>query len=270
MKTINAKISVIVPCYNQAQYLPDSLNSIFAQTYTNWECIIVNDGSPDNTEEVAMDWCKKDKRFKYLKKENGGLASARNAGIKIALGKYILPLDADDKISSIYLEEASNILDNKSDIGIVYCNAEYFGERSGKWDLPDYSEEKILFANIIFCCALFRKCDYLETCGYNQNMIYGWEDWDFWLSLIEKDKKVFKLQDVHFYYRINKDNSMIKDLNLNLKKQKYSFKTIFANHFDFYFNKLGHKMFFYLNLKSKFKLIWYLVKSKIKKILKFP
>lgn len=153
-------ISVIVPCYNQAQFLPEALNSVLAQTYENWECIIVNDGSPDNTEEVALDWCAKDGRFKYLKKENGGLCNARNAGIKIAEGIYILPLDADDKISSKYLEEASEILDKKSDIGIVYCNAEFFGEKSGKWNLLEFSEERILTANIIFCSALFRKCDY--------------------------------------------------------------------------------------------------------------
>lgn len=71
-------ISVIVPCYNQAQYLDECLQSVLDQTYQNWECIIVNDGSPDNTEEIALRWTKKDSRFRYLKKENEGLSSARN------------------------------------------------------------------------------------------------------------------------------------------------------------------------------------------------
>ena len=82
-------VSIIVPCYNQAQYLPETLQSVLDQTYTNWECIIVNDGSPDATEAVAQEWCEKDHRFIYLKKENGGLSSARNAGLKIAKGDYI-------------------------------------------------------------------------------------------------------------------------------------------------------------------------------------
>ena len=98
-------ISVIVPCYNQAQYLDECLQSVLDQTYTDWECIIVNDGSPDHTEEIAKKWVEKDARFRYLFKENGGLSSARNAGIEIAKGEWILPLDADDKIGNQYLEQ---------------------------------------------------------------------------------------------------------------------------------------------------------------------
>ena len=103
---MNPLISVIVPCYNQAQYLDECLQPVLDQTYTDWECIIVNDGSPDHTEEVAKKWLKKDPRFKYIHKENGGLSSARNAGITQAKGEWVLPLDADDKIGNLYLELA--------------------------------------------------------------------------------------------------------------------------------------------------------------------
>ena len=82
------KISVIVPCYNQAQYLDECLNSVLEQTYKDWECIIVNDGSPDNTEEVAKEWVKKDSRFKYFYKNNGGVNSARNSGLKLFILYY--------------------------------------------------------------------------------------------------------------------------------------------------------------------------------------
>ena len=93
---MNNKISIIVPCYNQAQYLDECLQSVLEQTYENWECIIVNDGSPDDTEVVAKKWLEKDNRFQYLYKKNGGLSSARNAGIKQAKGVYIQLLDSDD------------------------------------------------------------------------------------------------------------------------------------------------------------------------------
>lgn len=106
------KISVVVPCYNQAQYLDECLQSVLNQTYQDWECIIVNDGSPDNTEDVAKSWAEKDTRFIYLSKENGGLSSARNAGIEIAKGEWILPLDADDKIGERYLELAEKEFEN--------------------------------------------------------------------------------------------------------------------------------------------------------------
>lgn len=95
---LNTLVSVIIPCYKQAQYLDEALQSVFNQTYANWECIIVNDGSPDNTAEVANWWLEKDRRFRYLIQENAGLSSARNSGIDYATGEFILPLDADDKI----------------------------------------------------------------------------------------------------------------------------------------------------------------------------
>ena len=83
---MNPLVSIIVPCYNQAQFLPEALQSVLEQTHTNWECIIVNDGSPDNTEGVAQEWLVKDSRFKYVYKENGGLSSARNAGLDKVVG----------------------------------------------------------------------------------------------------------------------------------------------------------------------------------------
>ena len=86
MDALNEKgmVSVIVPCYNQAIYLPEALNSLLAQTYQCWEAIVVNDGSPDETEKVALEYTRKDSRIKYVFKENGGLSSARNKGIELA------------------------------------------------------------------------------------------------------------------------------------------------------------------------------------------
>lgn len=115
------KISVIVPCYNQAQFLPETLDSVLAQTHENWECIIVNDGSTDNTEEVALKYCKQDERFVYLSKKNGGLSSARNAGLDVAQGEYIQLLDSDDILLprkfEVQLEDLEN---NSSDFSV--CN----------------------------------------------------------------------------------------------------------------------------------------------------
>ena len=98
-------VSIIVPCYNLAQYLDEALLSIYNQTYTDWECTIVDDGSQDNTKEVAQNWVAKDSRFVYLYKENGGVSSARNFGIEKANSEYILTLDADDKHEASFLEK---------------------------------------------------------------------------------------------------------------------------------------------------------------------
>ena len=94
------KVSIIVPCFKQAMYLPETLDSVLLQTYSNWECIIVNDGSPDNTDEVVERYVNQDTRFKYVKQQNRGLSTARNIGIERSRGEYILPLDADFVIFS--------------------------------------------------------------------------------------------------------------------------------------------------------------------------
>ena len=113
-------VSVVIPCYNQAEYLPETLDSLIAQNYKNWEGIIVNDGSPDNTEEIALAYLEKDQRFKYFSKENGGLSSARNYGVKHASGEFILPLDSDDIIKPEYLEKAIEAFEKEPHLKLVW------------------------------------------------------------------------------------------------------------------------------------------------------
>lgn len=208
------KISIIVPCYNQAQYLDECLQSVLDQTYQNWECIIVNDGSPDNTEEVALAWTQKDSRFKYVKKENGGLSSARNAGIKNSVGEYILPLDADDKISEDYIQLGIQRFIDYPETKLVYCNAWLFGTTNCLWNLPEYSYFEMLFANQIFCSAIFKKKDWIRAKGYDETIRIGLEDWDFWLRILSKESIVVKLPIVGFFYR-KKEVSMITELAVN-------------------------------------------------------
>lgn len=232
-------ISIIVPCYNQAQYLPDCLQSVVEQTYSHWECIIVNDGSPDNTEAVALEWAAKDNRIKYLKKENGGLCSARNAGISSAEGKWILPLDADDKIGKDYLKFAHDIMVSKSEVGLIYANANYFGDREEVWALPEYNLKTLLRANMIYCSAFYKKEDWIRIGGYDTNMKNGWEDWEFWIHLLgTSNKKVYKLEYTGFYYRI-KNNSMIYTFVRNDEVLLNTIKYVFKKHIDLYLNNFG-------------------------------
>ncbi|RYE37015.1 MAG: glycosyltransferase family 2 protein [Sphingobacteriaceae bacterium] len=203
------KVSVIVPCFKQAQYLQEALNSVLEQTYTNWECIIVDDGSPDDTAFITVEFCKLDDRFKYLRKDNGGLSSARNAGIKISSGSLILPLDADDKIHPSYLKLAVNAFINNPNLDLVYCKAAFFGEKSGEWLLQPYSYQELLHNNIIFCSAVFKKHNFVQTNGYNENLKKGFEDWDLWIRMLNPESQVIQLTETLFFYRIKK-NSMFQ------------------------------------------------------------
>lgn len=227
----NIKVSIIVPSYNCEQYLADTLTSILTQTYSNWECIIVNDGSTDSTADIAQSFCKKDSRFHYHSQENGGPASARNKGILNSTGELILPLDADDIISESYLEKAVGYMAEHPETTLVYTQGDFFGEEVGKWDLPQYSYENFIWHNCICSCAMYWRKDYDKTTGYNSNMIYGDEDWDFWLSLLNRDSIVHRIDECLFHYRIRKGSRTVTSLTSNIEKAK---RLIYNNHKEVY------------------------------------
>lgn len=95
---MQSKITIIIPLYNVEQYLHRCLDSVLNQTFKDWTAILVDDGSPDNSGKIADDYARRDSRFIVIHKQNGGLSSARNSGLKIAKGKYIMFLDSDDCI----------------------------------------------------------------------------------------------------------------------------------------------------------------------------
>ncbi|MCU7614251.1 glycosyltransferase family 2 protein [Chryseobacterium sp. GMJ5] len=234
---MNLLISIIVPCYEQACYLDECLQSVLDQTYQNWECIIVNDGSADHTEEVAQQWVEKDKRFIYLSKKNGGLSSARNAGIEKAKGEWILPLDADDKIGNQYLEFAEEKFGDG--YKVIYCKAQKFGLIHEEWDLPVYSIKNLAIQNVIFCTAFFRKEDWVKVNGFDTDLIYGWEDWEFWIALLKNGGKVYRIDEICFYYRI-KETSMLKEMSdKNNEKITFSHHIIYKKHIEFFIRELG-------------------------------
>lgn len=231
-------ISIIVPCYNQAQFLSETLQSIFEQTLQNWECIIVNDGSVDDTEEVSKRWCEKDCRFKYFYKENGGLADARNYGIRRALGNWILPLDSDDKIGKKYLDLSVQAIKKNSELNLIYCKAEIFGISSSPWNLSDYNYRKLLFANMIFCSAIFKKEDWTRVNGYDTELKKGREDWEFWINILSERSLVLKLDYVGFFYR-RKEESMDLSLNKDKEAKCQTENYIYKKHKDKYIRIFG-------------------------------
>ena len=232
----NILVSIIIPCYNQGQYLAEALDSVLSQTYQDWECIIVNDGSDDNTEEVALEWCQKDTRIIYLKKENGGLSAARNSGIAIAKAEFILPLDADDILGNNYVTLALQEFELDTTIKVVYCKALKFGEEEGYLSLVPYSLYNLSRNNMIFTSAMFRKKEWEQVGGYEEDMIYGWEDWEFWIAVLKNGGNVKRIDEVCFYYRI-KFISMLK--SIDEEKGKYLIEYMSVKHADFFVKNYG-------------------------------
>lgn len=127
----NPTVTVVIPCFNYGRYLARTLKSVAAQTYTDWECIIVDDGSTDETPLVATEWVESDPRFIYLRQDNAGLAAARNAGLYRASGEYIQFLDADDLIHPYKLSRQTALLTALPECSHVYSGFHYFHESTG-------------------------------------------------------------------------------------------------------------------------------------------
>lgn len=225
-------VSVVVPCYNHGIYLTDALESVLIQSYLNWECIIVNDGSADDTEKIAKEWRDEDNRFKYIKKENGGLSSARNAGINAATGTYVLPLDADDMIGKDYIKDAVEAFNTIPNLKLVYCFSQNFGANEDRGDQPYLGFKHQLLYNQIFCSSIFKKADAIEVGLYNENMKYGLEDWDFLLRMLDERSVVYQIPKYHFLCRKH-EISMWKGLE-NSDRLVEMYALLYANNFAAY------------------------------------
>ena len=166
------RISIIIPCFNGEKYIRETLDCLQKQTIDAWECVIVNDGSTDNSLEILKEYAAKDSRYKYIDKDNAGPAISRNTAIAASSGKYILPLDADDLIAPSYAEKAIDYLEEHPNCKLVYCKAQFFGDRNGLVQLPIYNYYELPYENSIFCSCIYRRLDFDKTSGYNPNMIF--------------------------------------------------------------------------------------------------
>jgi glycosyltransferase involved in cell wall biosynthesis len=246
---MSVQVSIIVPCYKQAHFLNESLQSVLSQIYAKWECIIVNDGSPDDTESIAQQWCARDSRFKYLKKENGGLSSARNAGIAISKGEYILPLDADDILHQDYLTLLVPELQENPSLAIVSCYSNFFVEKISnvihQQKPVGTTYHALLYENIMMATSLYQKKHWEEVGGYDENMKHGFEDWEFWIA-ITKSGREFKIVDKFlFYYRKAKKSMLIDTLTNHVES---NMEYVFKKHNEIYIAQFGTTMeyLFYL------------------------
>lgn len=205
-------ISVIIPCYNQAPFLKETCLSIINQSYSNWEAIIINDGSTDNSKKIAQEICITDDRFKLITQKNSGLSAARNTGLKNATGEYIQFLDGDDKITP---EKFSDAIDqfNNINVDIVISNFLRFKSKNGKIKKAfcDLSKVEYTFENILYQwsinfsipihCAILKRTIVNNT-KFN-TILKAKEDWKFWLDIYSKTPKTVFINKNAALYRIH-------------------------------------------------------------------
>lgn len=228
MEECQPVVSVVMPCHNDGAYLHKAVDSALNQTFTALEVLVVDDGSDDEATCAALAGLK-DSRVRLLHTDHAGPAQARNAAIREARGRYILPLDADDWISPEYVARAVEVLDSRPEVGVVYCRADLFGEKSGPWRLPDFSMDTFLVDNCIFITALFRREDWEAVGGFCPDFRHGLEDYDFWLSLVERGRQVHQLPECFFHYRI-KPASRSRQLTSDVRNTQATYDLLYQRH----------------------------------------
>ena len=228
-------VSIIIPCYNSEKYLKETIKSVTSQTYSLWECILINDGSKDKTEQIILDVKNQDQRFKYIYQENSGVCVARNNAIQNAVGKYILCLDADDLISPNFLEETVKVLEEKPEVTVVTSLVKFFGRSSGTLKVVSYDMATLLAENQIIMTSLFRKVDFDRVGGFNLKMKEGFEDWDFWIAILKTGGKVERVEKAIFYYRllnVSRNSSISEEKEHRLRYQMWqNHKELFSQYF---------------------------------------
>ncbi|MDQ1639510.1 MAG: hypothetical protein QOF62_2849 [Pyrinomonadaceae bacterium] len=202
-------VTVIVPAYNYGRFIPETLRSVQAQSYQFWECIVVDDGSTDETGNTVRSFSKEDPRIKYIRQDNQGLAAARNTGIRKASGEYFQFLDADDLLEPHKFERQVRFLEQHSHVDIVFGDARYFHSEHPEERLfsPEAANEpwvatfsakgqdvllSLVRNNIMVVSSPVLRRSVIDDVGLFENSTKGIEDWHYWLRCAAEGK--------HFHY----------------------------------------------------------------------
>jgi len=263
-----SKVSVIIPTYNCVKYVAKAINSVLEQTYKDYEIVIVDDGSSDDTKKVIEPYLIQN-NVRYIYQENRGLAAARNTAIRNSKGKYIALLDADDYWSPIKLEKQVSVFEMKPEVEFIHSNMYLFDEhkesRAQKYSMNiDYNKltpkalfKKILFweADVFVTTAIIKKTVFDKIGYFDENLSYlGCEDREFWLRLVQKCKTFF-LNDYLAYYMV-RSNSMTKDKNKMQRAREYVIEKTVKDT-EIFKNKKRIKQVIYSNLYFRYGLDYF-------------
>lgn len=188
---MNELVSIVIPCYNYAEFLIEAIDSALDQTYSPIEIIFVNDGSTDNSMELSF---RRD--IIRIDQSNQGVSAARNIGTIIAKGKWICCLDADDLLTPEYV---SKCMRKSTHFDVIGTGYEEFGDSETILILPE--EPSFEKQNKVHCSALYKKSMWEAIGGWNEDMKEGYEDWDFWYRASSNGFKIYNIQEPLLLYR---------------------------------------------------------------------
>jgi len=181
----SALVSVIIPCFNYGKYLSDALASVLSQTYKHLEIAIVDDGSTDPESLEVLDGIRHD-CVRIIRQSNQGLAQSRNNGAAATRGDYLLYLDADDRLESNAVAILLYALLHNSYAAYAYPDQRFFGDQELVWTPQAFNVYDLLWSNHPSVCSLIRRSAFNDVGGYRRELLYGREDWEFWIRLSSK------------------------------------------------------------------------------------
>lgn len=196
------RLSVVIPCFDHGELLVEAVASAERSIPEFYELIVVDDGSrqPRTLEVLAA---LEAAGYFVVHQENQGLAAARNRGIELATGSYILPLDSDNRLLPGFPEAAMRVLDEDPRVGVVYGDRRELGLRSGAVQVPEFDLDTLLTGNFIDACTVIRKQTWSDCGGFDGAMpSQGWEDWELWISVAERGWLFHYLPGAAFEYRV--------------------------------------------------------------------
>jgi len=233
-----SNVTVIIPCFNDGKYIIEALQSLYVQTLLPESIIIVDDGSDAETKKVL-------KNIKYssvaiIYQENKGVSNARNTAIELAQTDYILNLDADDYFEPSFIEKAVNVLNNNNQVVAVssYCRA-FNNDKTIEIIKPLGGKVKdFIVINNGRANSMFLKKSWEAVGGFDEKMNDGYEDWEFWIAILEHVGTMYIIKEVLSHYRIkntSRDQKALKNHDFELRKYIYlKHKVIYETYLDFY------------------------------------
>jgi glycosyltransferase involved in cell wall biosynthesis len=227
-------IAVVIPCYNYGMYITEAVESVKAQTLSNVELIVVDDGSTDPlTVQILSELAAKG-GVNVIRQPNRGLSAARNTGIRSTSARYIVCLDADDRIEPTYLEKAVAVLESRPDVGIAYSWARLFGDEDYIWVTEPADAVRLLEYNHIPVSAVFRREAWQLVGGFDETMRIGYEDWEFWLRIMSLGYRGWLIPEPLFAHRrhgrtmTHEAQDRHKELSTMIRKRHQ--KSVLSNH----------------------------------------
>lgn len=235
-------VSAIIPCYNSSSTIGRAIDSLLQQTVVIEQIIVINDGSTDDSLKVIQDLQKIHDSIVVVDQKNKGVCAARNAGIEIAKGKYLLTLDADDYFENTFVEKALLEFEKDERFGAVMCG--YVRVVNGKKIIPyippEITLESCLMNNGALACLLLKKEAVVKAGLYDEQMKLGYEDWDLNIRILKEGYRYGVVREILFNYTDSiasrNDDAELNDLELRMQ-MFYKYREDYEQHHAYFFKE---------------------------------